>query len=129
MAGHGEKYEAKKDEAIQALLSHTSIPEAAKTVGIGDKTLWRWLQREDFQIELKSARRELVQHASTQLQRSMVEAVTTLRTVMNDAESPASVRVSAARAVLDMGYNSIEAEALEERLAALEQYVKNNNDK
>ena len=129
MAGHGEKYDAKKDEAIQALLSHTSIPEAAKTVGVGDKTLWRWLQREDFQIELKTARRELVQHASTQLQTSMIEAVTTLRTVMNSSDSPASVRVSAARAVLDMAYNSIETEDLGERLAALEQYVKNNNGK
>ncbi len=129
MAGHGEKYDKKKDEAIQALLSHSSIPEAAKTVGIGDKTLWRWLQREDFKKEYKDARYELVQHAAVRLQSSMVEAVTTLRSVMNDTLSPASVRVSASKTVLDMGFNSIEVEEFEERLTALEQHVSNNKAK
>jgi uncharacterized protein (UPF0147 family) len=129
MTGHGEKYSNKKDEAIQAMLSHSSIPAAAKAIGVGDKTLWRWTQKEEFQVELKEVRRSLVQHASVRLQTSMVEAVTTLRTVMNDSNSPASVRVSAARAVLDMGYNSIEAEDFEERLSVLERHVKDNTRK
>jgi hypothetical protein len=39
MAGHGEKLSRKREQAIAALLSASTLVEAAKAAGIGDRTL------------------------------------------------------------------------------------------
>jgi transposase-like protein len=44
MAGHGTKFGHKKEEAIAALLTQRNLEEAARTAGIGTRTLLRWLQ-------------------------------------------------------------------------------------
>jgi hypothetical protein len=62
----------------------------------------------------------VVQHAITQVQRATGEAVETLRSVMQDAEAPASARVSAAKAILETSVKGIEIEDLAARIAALE---------
>ena len=48
MAGHGEKFGRKKEEAIAALLTQRNIEEAARTAGIGTRTLLRWLKIPEF---------------------------------------------------------------------------------
>jgi len=53
----------------------------------------------------------------------MSEAVETLRSVMADADAPASSRVAAARAMLDLGLKSVEIEDLVERVDALEKQI------
>jgi len=50
----------------------------------------------------------VVQHGITQVQRATGEAVETLRSVMQDAEAPASARVSAAKAILDTAVKAVE---------------------
>lgn len=123
MSGHGEKLSRKKEKAIAALLSQPSIPMAAKEAGIGESTLWRWLQLEDFNSEYRKARREVVTHAITKLQKGMSDAVQTLQEVMMDNEAPASARVSAAKTMLDMGIKGMETEDLEERISKLEKII------
>ena len=44
MKGHGEKLTRKMDAAIVALLTHATIPAAARNCGVAEVTLWRWLQ-------------------------------------------------------------------------------------
>jgi hypothetical protein len=62
----------------------------------------------------------VVQQAITQVQRATGEAVETLRSVMQDAEAPASARVSAAKAILETAIKAVEVEDIEARLTALE---------
>ena len=40
--GHGEKRSRKQEQFIAALLSHSTVDAAAKSVGIGDVTAWKW---------------------------------------------------------------------------------------
>lgn len=127
MIGHGEKMTRKHEQAVAALLAHDTIPEAAKSVGIGEATLWRWLQTSDFREAYRKARGEVVKHAIAQVQAGMGEAVKTLRDVMTDAAAPASSRVSAARAMLDLGIKAVEVEELEARLESLEDQVLNRS--
>ena len=94
MTGHGQKLSRNKEKAISALLSSPSIPEAAKTVGIGKKTLWRWLQLDSFKKAYRKARKEVVSQAIAQVQKGMSDAVKTLQAVMSDEKAPASARVS-----------------------------------
>jgi hypothetical protein len=118
--GHGEKLTRKQEQAIAALLVHPTLGEAAQAVGIGEVTLWRWLQREDFQAQFRDARRQAVSHAIARLQQVSTEAVDTLQAVMKDAEAPAPAKVSAAKGVLDLALRAIQLEDLEARVKALE---------
>lgn len=121
MKGHGEKLTRKQELAVAALLVQPTMAEAARVVGIGEVTLWRWMQQPEFQTRYRDARRQAVSQAIAQLQQVAGDAVKTLADVMNDADKPASSRVAAAKAVLEMAVKAIELEDLEARVAALEQ--------
>ncbi len=121
MRGPGEKLTRKQEIAIAALLTVPTIADAAHVASISEPTLWRWLQRKDFQTAYRKARREAVSQAVAYLQRVAGEAVDTLRVVMRDSQKPASARISAARAVLELAIRGIELEDLEARLQVLEQ--------
>jgi len=101
-AGHGEKRSRREDLALAALISEPTIGEAAKKVGISEVTIWRWMQDPEFQDKYRTARRQAVSQAITQLQKISSEAVQTLREVMNNKETPPASRVTAAKAVLEM---------------------------
>lgn len=121
MKGHGEKLSRKKELAISALITEPSISKAAKTAGIGEATLWRWLQIPEFQRAYRQARRQAVSQAVARLQQASSEAVEALSSVMNDTEAPASSKVSAAKAVLELSFKAVELEDLESRITILEE--------
>ena len=114
------KLTRKQEALISALLTAPSLAAAAQTAGIGEVTAWRWLKEPTFQTAYRDARRAVVQQAITQVQQATGEAVETLRGVMQDAEAPASARVSAAKAVLETAIKAVELEDLEARIVALE---------
>jgi transposase-like protein len=120
MSGHGEKLSHKQERAIAALLVAPSVTAAAQQIGVNENTLLRWLKDAAFQTTYRDARRAVVQHAIVQVQRATGEAVETLRTVMQDADAPASARVSAAKVILETAVKAVELEDLEARIAALE---------
>jgi uncharacterized protein YggE len=114
----------KQDEAIALLLTVPTISEAAKHTGVGERTLFRWLQQDTaFQAAYRDARRQAVQQAIARIQQATSTAVTTLEGVMTNPESPSSSRVWAARAVLDLALKAVEVEDLEARIRALEEAV------
>ena len=129
MRGHGEKWSRKKDQAIIALLSHSSIEQAARAVGVGVATLWRWLQRADFQEEYRKARRDAVGRAVGQLQQACAKAVQALEEIAAKQDAPASARVAAARVILETSIKAIELQDLQARIEALENTVKAKDDR
>lgn len=118
--GHGEKLSRKQDAFIETLLTVPTILEAAKVIGVTHTTAWRWLKEPSVQDAYRLARREVVQHAITRLQQATGRAVDTLLTIMEDIDSPASARVSAAKAILETAVRAVEIESLEARIATLE---------
>ena len=118
-AGHGEKLTRKQEEAIAALLLHPTLATAAKAAGIGQKTLWRWLRLEGFQMAYHQARREAISRAVGRLQYASTQAVKTLEGVMRQSDSPAA-QVTAARTVLEMAVKATEVEDLAVRVEVLE---------
>lgn len=123
MKGHGAKFPRKKQEAIAALIHFPSVREAAEAVGIGEVTLFRWMQDPEFQTGYRNARRRVVQHAISRLQKVSSEAVDTLREIMTDPDKPATSRVTAARTILEMAVKAVELEDLEVRIEELEATV------
>lgn len=56
MTGHGTKFGRKQEEAILALLTQKNTEEAARAIGVGPKTLFRWQQIPEFQAALRKWR-------------------------------------------------------------------------
>jgi hypothetical protein len=115
-----EKLTAKQERALVALLSTGGIKEAAELCAVNESTIWRWLQLPSFQTRYRAARRQVVETAIAQLQQDCSIAVRVLREVAEDAESPASSRVAAAKTILDQSVSAIELMDLQERIEKLE---------
>ncbi len=71
MAGHGEKFGRKQEEAIAALLSQRNIDEAARVAGVGARTLIRWLKLPEFQTAYREARRAAFGQSIARLQQPL----------------------------------------------------------
>ncbi len=120
MAFNSQKQARKKEQAIAALLVQPTIAKAAKQVGVGERTLLRWLQLDDFQAALRIAQRKVLSQAIAQLQQAASESVRTFLSVMLDECASASARVAAGKIVLDFAIKGVDREHLEKRLTALE---------
>ena len=121
MTGHGAKFGRKQEEAIVALLTARNLEEAAKSVGIAPKTLFRWLQIPEFEKAYRDARRAAFGQSIARLQQASSAAATTLMKLMVDPNIPPSVRARAADSVLNHSKHAIEIEDIGVRVAALEQ--------
>jgi len=91
--------------------------------GIGEATLWRWLQRPDFQEKYREARRKTVSQVTARLSQICGEAVEVLRGIMNDRNAPASNRVTASKIILETAIKAVEMEDLAGRIESLESVV------
>lgn len=111
---------AKQQRAIDALLREPTTQAAAEAAGVSKATIFRWLADEAFSAAYQTARGQLLESTLTALQSASIDAVNVLREVMTDASLNAFARVSAAKAVLEMGFKAREVLEVEARLSALE---------
>ena len=115
---------AKQELALQAVISHPTLKEAALAAGVSETTLWRYMQDEQFSARLREARRDAVGHAVIRLQRSTSDAVTVLRDLMMKEDAPPSARITAARTVLDYAFHVVEMDELQTRIDELEKFIR-----
>jgi transposase-like protein len=120
VTGHGAKFGRKQEEAVAALLTQRNIEEAARSIGVGPKTLLRWLKVPEFQTAYREARRDAFRQAIARLQQGTSAAATTLLKTMIEPGTPPSVRVRAAEAIFNHAAKAIEIEDIEARVTALE---------
>ena len=123
MAGHGAKSNRQRDEAIAALLSHRSVEEAARAVGIAPNTLRRWMKQPDFDAAYREAKRDVFSQSIARLQQASSAAASTLIKLAVDPSTPAATRLRAANSILDRSGKAIETEDTQARLTALERIV------
>ena len=128
MTGHGTKFGRKKEETIAALLSQRNMDEAARTAGIGTKTLLRWLQLPEFQSAYREARRAAFSQSIARMQQASSAAAATLLKIMVDPNAPASCRIRAADSVLGHAAKAMETEDIEVRVSELERTAESTND-
>jgi transposase-like protein len=121
MTGHGAKFGRKKEDAILALLSNRSIEEAARAVGVAEKTLRRWMREPDFDAAYRPAKRVTFGQGIARLHFLSSAAVSTLGKVMLDPTTPPPTKVRAADSILNHTIKAIEEEDIEARVAVLEQ--------
>jgi hypothetical protein len=120
MLGHGAKFDRKKEPAIIALLTHRTVEEAARAVGISANTLPRWMKEQEFDAAYQEARRTVFSQSIGRLQYASGAAVTTVLKIMLDSNVPATTRLRAAEVVLNLGTKALEMENIVARVAELE---------
>jgi hypothetical protein len=118
--GHGTKFARKKEEAVAALISHRTLEEAARAVGISPNTLLRWQQDPEFDAAFRKARRAAYGQTTARLHQASSAAVSAVLKIMVDPGAPASTRLRAADIVLLQTAKAIEIEDMEMRLSRLE---------
>ena len=110
----------KREQLIAALLSSSTVQQAARLCGISSRTAQRWLTQADFQKAYREAKSRLLEAATTRLRAEAGEAVNTLAEISGDLEAPPAARVTAASRILELAMHSHEVEQLEEQIKKLE---------
>ena len=117
-----------QQRAVRALLTSKGVSEAAKLAKVGERTLWRWLLDPGFKVALSAAEGELLDAATRRLLGLQESAIETFEQVLGDASASQAVRLRAAQLVLDYRLKLRELRDVEQRLTALEQAMKAQND-
>ena len=111
----------KQADFIEALLTTRTIEEAANQSGISRRTAYRYLQSQHVRDKVASLQTDGLQSVLHEAVGAMGLAVTTLREIAGDGKAPYGARVSASRALLEVGLRLKELLDLGERLATLEE--------
>lgn len=103
---------------VEALAAGKPVAQAARSAGVSVRTAFRRLEDADFQRLVRQCRAKMFDQATGTLAATTAKAAKTLGKLLDD-ESP-TIRLSAAKAVLEAAQRLHEALDIEQRLAALE---------
>jgi hypothetical protein len=103
---------------LAALASGATVEAAAKQAGVSEGTVYRRLREPGFKAEIDQARADLIERAVSVLAGISSAAVVTLGQLLKSNRD--SVRLGAARTVLEMTIKLRDHAELEQRLAAME---------
>ena len=126
MAARNSSLERKQEDVIAALLTQRNMEEAARTAGVGIRTLIRWMKLPEFQKAYREARRAAFGQAIARLQQGTSAAATTLLKLLIEPGTPASVRARVADSIFNHAAKAIEIEDIEARVAELERIAATN---
>jgi hypothetical protein len=118
---------AKKDfsplqrKVFNNLLSCSSIQETAKKSKCNRSTVYRYLDDPEFSRKLNRVHFQLLSSAVGILQDNSERASVILLEIADNTETPAGVRLSACRAILETGFKGAELLNLEQRITDLEE--------
>jgi hypothetical protein len=106
------------ERLLAALAGGQTVAEAAGAAGVSVRTAYRRIRRQEFQVQLSEARHEILQTALGRLLNASEEAVAALRSLIENG--PPTVRLAAARAVLELGPRYREHLEFDSRLSRVE---------
>jgi transposase-like protein len=113
-----------KEAAILALMTGAPIAECAARIEISERTLLRWMQEPWFAKRYSEKRAEALRAGTDVLLTANREAAGTLVTLSKDLKTPIGTRIQASVKIIELGRGGVVLEELEERLAALERNLK-----
>ena len=116
MADRGRK---NADSALVAALAcGATARDAARTTGVAERTIYRRLDDPTFTAQIDAARTEMIARAVGRLAETSTEAADTLRALLT--ASAETVRLGAARSILELAIKLREHDELVSRIEALE---------
>lgn len=107
--------------AIEALADAPTIAEAARAADVSRTAIYNWLKDRAFADRVRDARHEALRHGVGILHYGAQRAAIALVDVVDDAESPATARVSAARTLLAHAYTGYDMDYVDRKIAEIEE--------
>ncbi|MDT5159506.1 MAG: hypothetical protein QOH51_3863 [Acidobacteriota bacterium] len=114
------------EAVIVALLANPKMKDAAAAAGVNEATVWRLMQRKDFQIRYREAQTKVFDGALGTLQGATAEAVATLQRNMTCGTPTAEVQ--AAKTILDYTIKARELFDYGDRLRLMEAALKRREE-
>ena len=111
----------RRDQLVAALAAGLTVRDTAEKAGVAERTVYRALADTEFRSRVQSVRSTLFGQTLNKIASTGATAAQTLQDLLG-AQSE-SVRLGAARSVLELGSRLRENIELEERLTALEQLL------
>jgi hypothetical protein len=105
-----------QDLFLAALLVQPTVLAAAKVAGVSQATATRWLASASFQAKHAAARKRAVSEAIAHLQSILLTAVQEVHAVLLSDDSTSTVKLQAARTLLEYSFKSIELENVETKM-------------
>lgn len=124
---NSEQLTPKQEKLVTLLLAGVSASAAAKQLDINDKTVYRWLKLAHVQHAYRQAQRDTFETSLNELRTGVSLAISTLREVLTDPNVKAYTKVQAASIWLDHAVKLYTLSEVEQRVAELEQYVKDRH--
>ncbi len=118
--GESERLTPKQRAFVRALLTERDTRAAARAVGIGETTAYRWLRAPHVRAAIFETEGAALEAATRGLLRLASEAVNTLDAAMSDQEAATGARIRAADIVLARLLQLRELVQIEARVTALE---------
>lgn len=117
-----EPMDEMRERAIAALLTQPTVLKAAQSIGVGERTLHRWMREPRFLAELRRARAQAFADAVGLTQRFASGAVQVLASIMADKNAPHTARIAAAGMLLKFGRESVEIDAAAAAAESIDQH-------
>jgi DNA-binding MurR/RpiR family transcriptional regulator len=109
----------KQTKACYLIVSGMSMRDVAASVGTSETTIFRWLKLSNFQDELRTLKRIVIERSLGKLQVLNDKSIQTLERLLNCGNYPTECR--AAVAILTKNHESIDFFEYESRLAKIEE--------
>ncbi len=107
------------DAFLVSIAFGKTVRESAKEVGVAERTAYRWLQKSENRMRVNSLRSEYCEQAVGHLAQCAVKAVMTMRELLDSCSD--SIRLNAARSILDFGMQLRQFSEFEQRIQQLEE--------
>ena len=104
---------------IVSLACGMSVETAAHKAGMSVRTVYRRMADPEFQAQVNEVRADMQRRAAAMLTAAAMAAIKTFTTLQESAQSE-SVRLGAARSIIELGCKLREMVEITERLAQLE---------
>lgn len=109
---------------VSALLSCSTIKQAAESVGLSEQAVYSRLRKVDFRTKLQNARTTQFQVISSKLEDANFKALDTLINILDDSEVSAGIKVKASQTLLDLSLKNREQIDVISRIENLEEMLK-----
>jgi hypothetical protein len=109
-----------QERFIAAVLSTRTIADAARQIGISERTAYRYLDDPEVRAALDSALDQALSQAAQRAAVGMDRALATLYTILEDPNTPLTGRIAVARLLLQAGPRLHENITLMQRMESIE---------
>lgn len=116
------KYSKKQIDFIFAMLETGNISKSAKKANITETTAFKYLKN-GLSEEINKVRKQYIEESLKRLEYASIKATDTIINILENANTPSSVKLNASKAILDYSLKVREQTEIIEKLNNIEKRI------